>query len=239
MLATGVESDAVRSRVPALILALLCIDVGLVTLHALNVTLLAWFDRPRSFFDLDAESNLPTWWSGVQLALVAALVGIFATVVVRREDRTTWPVAAAPLIALFLSLDETVGLHDRIRDWLHGSPGSDALPRTGPWMLVLAPLLVAAVVALVAVSRRHWSAPSPVRRRLALGSAMFMIAAAGVEVFANHLEPGSGAARVQVAVEEGGELLGVTFVGWGAWGLLASRGVRLDLGWRSESRQAA
>ncbi|MGH7586442.1 MAG: hypothetical protein ACREMH_09370, partial [Gemmatimonadales bacterium] len=68
----------------------------------------------ESFFDLDREQNLPTWWSSAKLLAVALVLG--ATCAARRsvDGRRAWLLAAGAVVALGLSLDETALLHERL-----------------------------------------------------------------------------------------------------------------------------
>lgn len=217
--------------VPALVLTLLSLDVlcavsYVVTRHARDLV----GKGVVSYFSLDGEGNLPSWYSAGKLLLVGLMLLAFGCGQLQRGARAAWALVLGGLLFLFLSLDETTGLHERFGYWLdaftHGRKQT-LLASTGFWMIVAAPLFVAAV-ALLAWSAWHYLRGRPgVIWRYAAGFTIFLAAAAGLELLGNFIPPGTTAARVQVLFEELGEMVGATVLLWATMELMASHGVTL------------
>jgi hypothetical protein len=71
------------------------------------------------FLSLSYERNLPTWYaSGLLLCCALALAAIarYAALTGAPRRRHWWGLAAA---FLYLSMDESVGLHEHLSDWVH------------------------------------------------------------------------------------------------------------------------
>ena len=71
------------------------------------------------FLSLSYERNLPTWYaSGLLLCCALALAAIarHAALTGAPRRRHWWGLAAA---FLYLSMDESVGLHEHLSDWVH------------------------------------------------------------------------------------------------------------------------
>lgn len=65
-------------------------------------------------FDLDAESNLPTWYSSIMLLACAVLLGRIASATRRVGGRFVGHWRALSVIFAFLSLDEIAQLHEHL-----------------------------------------------------------------------------------------------------------------------------
>jgi hypothetical protein len=65
-------------------------------------------------FDLDAESNLPTWYSAIALLACAVLLGRIATLTRRAHGRFAGHWRALGAIFVVLSLDEIARLHEHL-----------------------------------------------------------------------------------------------------------------------------
>jgi hypothetical protein len=79
----------------------------------------------KLLFDVDSESNLPTWYSSVALLLCGLLLAIIAALKKQEGDRFAFHWKVLSFIFLFLSLDEVVGIHELpiapLRQALHAS----------------------------------------------------------------------------------------------------------------------
>jgi len=60
---------------PGVLDFLLLVNLLFLGLHLLSFALLGRVPRP---LNLDAENNIPTWWSSTQLLLAAVLIGVLA-----------------------------------------------------------------------------------------------------------------------------------------------------------------
>src|SRR6185503_5684324 len=62
-------------------------------------------------FDMNEESNIPTWYSGVALLLCSASLALVATVKRRTRDRFAVHWGMLALIIAYMSLDEVSRFH--------------------------------------------------------------------------------------------------------------------------------
>jgi hypothetical protein len=124
----------------------------------------------------------------------------------------------------FLSLDEVAMLHEQI-----GHAWGPRSVRTGMWVVICLPIFL---VALIIVARGIWPLlrdhPSALWR-FAIGLALFLASAVGVELLANLYPDGSLAVHICVLIEETGEMLAHTILLWGAVDWAQQRGIRLSI----------
>ena len=165
----------------------------------------AGFDIPplRRFFDLDAEANLPTWWSSVTLAFCALLFAVLA----RRERAGRWSALAG--VFVLLSADEIAGAHEAVALEFFRHGWHDATHHYALWALPVS--LLAAFAA--------WTAPwlrgldAWMRGRLVLASVIYVGGALGVEapaqVYGSHHGKASALYVLLVTLEESMEMAGV------------------------------
>ena len=170
-------------------------------------------------FNPAREGNVPTWFSSALLLLsgtALAIAGARLREVSARGARW-WLVLAA--VFVLASLDETANLHELLSQQArrHFHPGFGQL-----WVLVLGPAALAFMAAYAGFLRRQ--AP-PVRRAFALGAALFVGGALGVEVLEIVAER-AGAGPLTVAVVTVGqeilELLGAVVLLRGSLSLLVA-----------------
>jgi drug/metabolite transporter (DMT)-like permease len=146
-------------RVRTLLVTLLAADLVILLLHVL----LSRHPYLGTVFDLDAEGNVPTWYSSFKFTLAAG-----AAVLCRRAEdaaarparrRYSWGWLLIGALMLAMSIDETGQLHEALTNWLMASPlGAnlratfEASKESGTmlWGVVFAPfLLLAALACLV------------------------------------------------------------------------------------------
>jgi hypothetical protein len=167
--------------------------------------------RTARLFDLDRESNIPTWFSSLLLAAAAAI-----SVVISRQCRGTpatrrW--LGLALVFLGMSVDETVSLHETFGPGITQALGFKAQGvLTCAW--VLPGLAVAASVAGI-FARFVYRLPRRVRRLTLLSGAVYVFGAIGCEIiYSSMLGSGipdtSWPARLEIVVEEAMEMAGVS-----------------------------
>ncbi len=220
--------------------ALVTVDLLFVAGHLTYNALGKWPSAAFVFVDLDAESAVPAWWSSVQLLMVAQLWAVATWFAWQRVDRegarggagerragwwVRWSLPALGLMFLVLSADESASLHERMGHYVDaalidgGDRKATMLSTTGFWMILLAPLTLAVVLPpLIQVGRVagwRWMG------LLLAGLGVFIGSAAGLEVLSNFVPEGRRGfwPTVQVASEEGGEMIGVALLIWGAAGV--------------------
>ncbi|MBL8660868.1 MAG: hypothetical protein JNM75_14065 [Rhodospirillales bacterium] len=136
-----------------------------------------------------------------------------------------WLILIGAAVFAYLSLDEGAAIHERIGDKLDllltGGVGAADTPFqiTGMWMVFLAPPLFVALVAGVIFLRKRLAIPTGVFVKALLGIVIFIGSAGPEDILLNYV---SGVREiVQVAIEEYGEMTGVTLILWAVMTLLA------------------
>lgn len=239
-------------RIPLLIRWLLSIDLALIAGFVISGGLYVAGILERNsklvrLLDLESESNLPTWFSSMQLLLLAVMFALLAHWMRKRSaSRAVWIPA---FLFLFLSFDEIGMLHEWLGYQLDfflpaGERANTALYYTGLWGIVIGVPALGCVLLMWRRLRSHFSKPETAMRRIILGSCLLIGGAAGLDFVANFTE---GAPlhlhSIQIIAEEGAELFGVTFLCWGALEVIQASGIRIVFGpeakpvpERSESR---
>jgi hypothetical protein len=166
--------------------------------------------RTARLFDLDQESNIPTWFSSLLLAAAAA-----TSFVISHQCRGTpavRPWLGLALIFVGMSVDETASLHEMFGPGITQALGFKAQGvLTCAW--VLPGLAVAALVAGI-FARFVYRLPRRVRRLTLLSGAFYAFGAIGCEMIYSSML-GSGIpdtawpARLEIVVEETLEMAGV------------------------------
>jgi hypothetical protein len=191
-------------------------DAVLVALHIGSKLILG---RIPQLVDLDAEGNLPSWWSSAQLLVAGALV---AVMVVRncRTDRRAWILAGLSALLIAMSADEAASFHERFGaylDLLIARKGS-LLSHTGYWPLIIG------VPAIAMIGYTLWMCGSIIADgrgclgRFIAGLAVLFSGAIGVELLNNFKSIDLGDAFE--VLEEGLEMLGGSLLVWAAFSLV-------------------
>lgn len=207
---------------PLLVKSFFFFDFFLVFVYLLSIA----YGGPFVFFtrliDLDGEANLPSWYSSIQLFFVGILWSFLIYEKVEREDKSTWELLLIPILFLMLSLDESAQIHEYIglkSDALlpTGRRSDTLFQETGIWMFLLPPFLIGLVFRLYVNAKRFFSVPKEISFRFMVGFLIFIGSAAGVEIFSNFMD---WFLSLEIALEEGGEMMGVTILLWATWDLL-------------------
>ena len=229
-LGTPASYDRLLGHVPPVIKLFLLIDLLFVLAYPVNQMLFAGADGfAATFFDLDKESNAPTWWSTSQLLLIGVVLLGFAYHQFDRREPRSWALALAPALFLFLSLDEAAMVHEAVGRMLDGlvhlgDREDSTLRETGVWMFFCAPALLAVVAGLGLTCARFFRGRRHILIRFAVGFGLLVGSAAGIETISNFVGDGFGY-QLETLVEEAGELIGETVLLWAALELLASYGI--------------
>jgi hypothetical protein len=176
--------------------------------HLINVFV---FDLRIDIVNADSDTGAFAWASSVATFGAALLLSLFAIV---RPTRT-WPLVALAGAVAFMSLDDMVGLHERVSALGTDLGAIEHFARIF-WPVVFMPLLVATFVGIVGVAAGLRAAPA---RALLVGLAL-LVAAIALEMaspilFALGSDHGEPAYELEVALEEGVELAGWILVSAG------------------------
>ena len=173
---------------------------------------------PMRQLSLDSENALGDWWGTIQFALGALLLAINARAKPDRRWRYHW--TALALIFVFLSVDENVGLHERL------GPLLQPLQLTGllrySWII---PYSIACLVIGLIYLPFLRQLPPGFRWRIVLAGVIFVAAALGAESVQGYCRSYSLAlcfawSRV---VEEGGEMIALSLFIVSLFDLLRAR----------------
>ncbi len=222
----------VCAQIPRRIQLLFGINLLLAVLFLLGsvLELPTWYLKQ---VDLDGETNLPTWYSSMQLLLVGCLFFILALDRRSVDTRLALGLSAVGFLFALLSLDEVACLHERIGSWSDallpgGSREQTALARTGFWMFLVGPVFLSVAAGMAWMLWEYLQQHRKSLGLLTLGFSLFFLSAVGIEILSNWTHfAGGWANTLQILCEELGEMMGVTLMGWGAYSLLSEHEVRL------------
>ncbi len=210
---------------------LLSVAALLLVLHGVTVWLMfdgarilgLGFDA-REVLNADVEGSITSWWQQWQLgaaALLALLVGLEITRGPAGENRRRVWLGLSGVL-LLMSLDEAVALHEHLitpmRHLLHVHSGLLFFAWVVPGAIAVA------VLALIAY-RNRGAFPAPGRSWMLLGAVLFFVGALGLEMIGGAYESARGQDYgyfVEVAVEEGLEMVGEALVLCGIYAVLLS-----------------
>jgi hypothetical protein len=196
--------------------ALFATDAVLVALHVgARLTL----GRVPRLVDLNAEGNIPSWWSSAQLLAAGLLV---AVVVLRnwRTDRRAWTLAGLAALLIAMSADETASFHERLGSYLDllADRRASLFPETGYWPLFIG------VPAITVIGYTLWTCASIIAEgrgclaRFVAGLVLLFTGAVGFELLNNLVA--LDVDGVFEVLEEGLEMLGGSVLAWAAFGLV-------------------
>lgn len=183
----------------------------------------------KTLVDLEDENNLPTWYSAMQLMLLATLFALHAFRL--RKSSVSWLVWLPAVVFLILSIDEIAQVHEWVGHQLdyfmpEGSRANTRLGYSGIWGFAVGIPVLAFVIWMWLRLKPTFSENPRSFRRFVLGSVFLIGGAAGFDIVAN-FTVGTPFHRLEVLVEEGCEMLGVTILCWGALELVQAGGFRL------------
>jgi hypothetical protein len=225
---------AFRGKVPGVVQVFYVADFALSLAYLLNVGAGRPFGKLTALLDLDGESNLPTWYSSIQLFVVAVLLGFFAYRTFEKSRISSWLLSLLPLVFVVLSIDEVAEIHE----WLGkksdvllpgGTRGNTPFGETGIWMFLIGIPFLAFMVFLIRSVRVYFRNKPGVLRKFVLGMLIFVGGAAGMDTAANFVVIGSRAHVLEILMEELCEMLGVTTILWATCDLLRGYGFSVHL----------
>ncbi|MCW5978005.1 MAG: hypothetical protein KIT09_07995 [Bryobacteraceae bacterium] len=131
-------------------------------------------------FHLDAEANVPTWFSSAGLACCAVLAAIITLQVRRTGGRRMLEWAGISAIFLGLSIDEGAQIHE-LASPVMGRLGFVERTFSAEWVALA--VIVGAVLG-IAYCRFFFTLPRATQAHFALGALLYVAGAAGVETVA-------------------------------------------------------
>jgi len=132
-----------------------------------------------TFFDLNQESNLPTWFSVMLMVACAIHLALIAAMKVATSDHWSLHWSVLAILFLLMSMDEFIQIHERFIKPLRDAFGLSGL-MTNAWVLVA--FLFLAVMA-VFYFRFLRALPSRTARLFVIAGTVYVSGVAGVEMF--------------------------------------------------------
>ncbi len=171
------------------------------------------FASVERWLSLKAEGNIPTWFSGSQLALLAFLATVRSDQV-SSQDKTALRRFYLLMggVFLFFSLDETIMIHESLTKLSRGLGIYSPLPKAhGAWIFVY-PAALFFVLWLLRGGLVDFLKETLGRRSYLLGAAVFVLGGVGFETLGYFLEAyelkNTLVMELTFVLEESCELLG-------------------------------
>lgn len=210
-------------RLPRLVKAFFAADFLVGLPYVVNQLIGRPFAKINRLVDLDDEANFPSWYSSVQWAVVAALMGFAVYRLRKRGAKAALPLFVVAGAFLVLSLDEIAQIHEKLSIGVSGKVGSGQGALKSLWLPALGlPLLILLGVAARRAKVAFDAAPGSLKM-FVIGLGVFALGAFGIEPITSLVLHTSGAAFVWV--EETMEMVGVTFLLWSAFSLAEREGI--------------
>ncbi len=179
-------------------------------------------------FDLSKESNIPTWFSVVQIFMVAVVLAIAAyTEHTRFESSTAWWGLCA--IFTYMSLDEATDMHGLWRAGMidYVIPGTNS----AHFAWIIPGIIIVLVIAIVYL---RWILSLPTRTRVLfiIAGVVFISGGLGLEVVGAYMADESymnTSYLIVATAEEALEMLGILIMLYAVLLHLEGKGVKLAL----------
>ncbi len=140
-------------------------------------------------FHRDFDLSIPAWFSVQPIFLAAAITGGLARREKRRGGPDAWRYALLAGVLLFLSADESAGLHELLGTAMRERMNLSGLLSIG-WMI---PVGIAAAPVGVCMLSLLFRLPARLRNAMILGGFVYVLGAAGMEMLAGPFaEAGNG-----------------------------------------------
>ena len=196
-----------------LIKTLFYIASSLIVANIINeliISKLSW--QINRFVNLGLESNFPTWFSSMLLAL-ASLYAYKCSFVSRKRkgEQKIWQLFA--LVLLGMSCDEVAMIHESIGSVLNKYVFNFGFVKHSPWVLLM-PFILLAIIILAVYIKRSLTGSFTAIRFLAIGGTVYIFGGFVCEStinFLNH-ENLEWLWRIENILEESCEMFGVIII---------------------------
>ena len=199
-------------QIPRLVIGLLLLDCFFCLAYVVTHLMMPSSYEPSYLWNLDSEGSIASWYSVLKYLVVACLATLF---VCRRmaKGQKSLGVLGLPVVFLAMGIDEGARLHERISKYSDmflpgGDRANTPFHETGIWMFVVGIPFVIFFLFWVYRLRKELISYRADIRTLTVGMFILLTGAVGFEILSNFLY--GSAWLIEVALEEGFEMLGVT-----------------------------
>lgn len=183
-------------------------------------------------FDLNGESNIPTWFSSAQLFTIGIIFFTTARDLKATHMHFRWLLTLLALGFIYLSMDETAMIHERLSaalknfhvSWRFSGGGN------GIWIIFYFSLGIIFILTFKQTLAFFYQLLKDQFPFLGLGIILYLSGAVGFEIFNNQailMDEKNLLYHIAVSVEEFLEMLGASFILCGS--LLVTRKLRNNL----------
>ena len=218
-----------RKSVPGLILLLFAGDAAIVLASIADWRSGGVFWRLTALLDLEGQGSAVTWYSSVQLFMIAVLLAGFARHARARAAKRAWLLWLPAAIFAVLSFEEIGKLHELFR-YRSGRLAPILPMRNSPfyaehiWVVIVGAPVAAVLLALGWILRRYLPRRDITVKYL-LGLACFSGSGAAASLLARWLPPQDIWRAVAAAGNELGVLVGGTVMLWATYELVVAHAV--------------
>ena len=193
--------------------AIICL---LILAHTAGLIAVHYFEHTSSFyiieyFRLAADTNFPTFFSSAQLLLCAVILAVISNIKKNQGAVDFWYWLGLSLIMLFLSIDESIMIHELIAEKLR-----ETLNTTGVFYFAwIIPYSIFVIVVGLAYIPFLLKLPAKVKKLMVLSGAIFVAGALGLEAIESYYFSATGGKRdfmqaIFTTTEEIMEMGGIT-----------------------------
>ncbi len=186
-----------------------------------------WLLSVQELFGLTKESNIPTWYASSTLLLSAFILAVIAFAKKKEGARFVLHWTAMSFIFLYLSFDESFGVHEKWTIPLRSYFNAGGFFHFA-WVI---PAIAFVLIFVLAYLRFLIDLPVSTRRLFLIAGALFVGGAIGLEMFSGYYQSYYGRYNIPFSiittVEESLEMLGIVVFIHALISYLGSNDVRI------------
>ncbi|WP_152532221.1 hypothetical protein [Leptolyngbya sp. Heron Island J] len=209
-------------QVPRSVTILLSLDLLFCFVYVVTHLLIASFVEPYYLWNLDSEGSIASWYSVFKYLGVAVLAALF---VYRRmaKGQISLAILGLPTVFLAMGIDEGARLHEQMSKYIDmflpgGDRANTPFHETGIWMFVIGIPFIIFFLLWIYRLRKELINYRANLRLLTVGMGILLTGAVGFESVSNFLY--GTAWLIEVAFEEGFEMVGVSVIWWSMCNML-------------------
>ena len=208
------------NSIPPIIKVFFIVDISFCLLYLLNGMIDHPIKKLTHLLDLNGETSFSAWFSSIQFFCVFIFYSIFCFYKIK-ENKKALLLVCFPLVFLLMSADESVQIHEWIGTksdmfFESGTREGTAFHNTGIWVFLVGIPFFTGFIWFCFVTKKYINKPSSLKK-LILGMIVMLSGALGFELLSNFIN--HAYLPIEIAFEEGFEMMGVTIMLWAAYEL--------------------